>query len=319
MEAQNIKTVMVIGAGIMGQGIIQSFAQAGLSVRVVDVGKEVLDRCMVQVDANLRLFQEFGLLEEEPSSIKARIHPVLTDDLAREAERCDFVLETVPENLDLKKKIFAQLDSCHPEVIISSNTSSCTVASLTEGCRTPNRMIGLHYFNPAHIMPLVEIHYSPWTSTETIATTKALMVRVGKKPIIVKKDIPGLIGSRIQVAMAREIESLLAQDVASPEDIDTVAKASYGFRHACIGNLEAYDMVGLDTMEAVERRIYKELSNATDPTPILVEKVQRGELGVKSGQGWFDYTGKSKEKVLDSQNRRLLKQLALFKSFEKEG
>jgi len=167
-------------------------------------------------------------------------------------------------------------------------------------------------------MPLVEIHFSPQTSPEVIATTKAFMNRVGKKPIIVEKDIPGLIGSRIQVAMAREIEALISEGVASPEDIDMAAKASYGFRHACIGNIEAYDMIGLDTLLVVEKRLLKEISNSREPASILTEKVKRGELGVKSGRGWFDYAGKSKEEVLESHNRRLLKQLALFRSLDEE-
>lgn len=319
MEAENIKTVVVVGGGTMGQGIVQSFAQAGLSVRVVDLNREQLDRCLAQVDANLGLFQEFGLLGEEPSSIKSRIHPVLTKDLAKAVQDCDFVVETVPESLELKKQLFAQLDLlCRNEVILSSNTSSFTVSAMGEGCRSADRIIGLHYFNPAHLMPLVEIHYGPQTREEVIAITKALMLRVGKKPVIAKKEIPGFIVNRIQAAMAREIEYLIAESVASPEDIDMAAKASYGFRHACIGNIEAYDMVGLDTMLAAEKQIYRELSNSTEPSPILVEKVNKGEWGVKSGKGWFDYTGKSKEEILEDQNRRLLKQLVLFKSLERE-
>jgi 3-hydroxyacyl-CoA dehydrogenase len=313
MEVQAIKQVMVIGgAGIMGQGIVQTFAQAGMMVRLLDMNDAVLKQAVGQIEANLCLFQEYGLLKEEVQSVLARILPSLTEDMPKDVDSCDYVVETVPENIELKRSVFAKLDSCRPEIVLASNTSSCSVAALSEGRRTASRMIGIHYFNPAHIMPLVEIHYSPSTTQQTIDITKALMIRSGKKPVIVKKDIFGLLGTRIQLAMAREIESLLAQDVASPEDIDMVAKASYGFRHACIGNLEAYDMVGLETMVAVEKRIFGELSNAAGPNPVLTEKVDQGELGVKTGRGWFDYSTRSRKEVLESQNRRLLKQLALF-------
>lgn len=269
----------------MGQGIAQSFAQAGFWVRLVDVREAALERAIAQIDANLRLFQEYGLLEEDPSVIKARIYLTATEDYAREAAICDYIVESVPEVFELKRKIFAQLDACEPRIIIASNTSRYTVASMTEGCATAQRMIGVHYFNPAHIIPLVEIHYGPLTDEGVIAATKALMIRTGKSPVIVKKDVFGLIGIRIQLAMAREIESLLAQDVASPEDIDTVARAACGLHHACIGNLESYDMAGLEATAAVERRIFKELSNGAEPASIPTKRVDHGEPGSNQGRG----------------------------------
>jgi 3-hydroxybutyryl-CoA dehydrogenase len=202
--------------------------------------------------------------------------------------------------------------------VIGSDTSSCPVVSISEGCRTPERMIGMHYFNPAHIMPLVEIHYGPKTTQANIDLTKALMLRVGKTPVIVKKDIYGLLGTRIQLAMIREIESLIEQDVASLEDINLVAQGSYGMRHACIGHIEALDMVGLDTMQVIENRIFPELCNAGGPSEMLKDKVANGDLGVKTGRGWVDYKDVPRAKVLDSQNRRLLKQLELYKQLERD-
>lgn len=316
MKVEDIKRVVLVGGGAMGQGIAQSFAQAGLSVSVVDIDQKQLDRCLARVEANLRLFEEYDLLKEELSTIKSRISSALLKDLDSELESCDIVVETIPENLDLKRGLFAQLDSCRDEVILATNTSSFTVSAVAEGCRTPERVIGLHFFNPAQIMPLVEIHFSPQTDERVIATTKALMLRVGKKPVIVKKAIPGFIINRLQSAIARETEYLIAESVASPEDINTALKASLGLRYACIGNLEAADMVGLDTVLAVGRQLYKEINNSTEPSPLLVEKVRRGELGVKSGRGWFDYAGKSRGDILDSYNRKLIQQLALFNSFE---
>jgi len=316
MEAENIRTVVVVGGGTMGQGIVQSFAQAGLSVLVVDVDKGKLDGCLSQVDTNLRQFQEFGLLQENIPSIKSRIHPVLIKDLNEALQGCDFVVEAVPEVLELKKQLFAQLDSCPEDVILSSNTSSFTIPAIAEGLRTADRIIGLHYFNPAHIMPLVEIHYGPKTKDEVISTTKALMIKVGKKPILVRKEIPGFIVNRIQAAMGREIMYLIDEGVTTPEDIDIAAKASYGFRNACIGTIEGLDMVGLDTLIAVGKQLFKSLDNSTEEPPYLYDMVKRGELGVKSGKGFYDYKGKSRAQILDEQNRKLLRQLTLFNLLE---
>ena len=319
LDAAGIKKVLVIGGtGTMGQGIAQNFAEAGIEVIITGRSKESCDRGLAQIEANCALVQEYGLLSEEAGAVRARISAVATEDYAPLAEGCDFVVETVSENLELKRKIFKQLDGIRPEIVIGSDTSSCPVASISEGCETPERMIGMHYFNPAHIMPLVEIHYGPHTSDDNIALTKALMLRAGKTPVLVKKDIYGLLGTRIQLAMIREIESLIAQDVASLEDINLVAQASYGMRHACIGHIEALDMFGLDTMVVIEGRIFPELSNAEGPSETLQEKVAQGDLGVKTGRGWVDYKDVPRAKVLDSQNRRLLKQLELYKQLKQD-
>jgi len=180
MKAEDIKKVAVIGAGIMGVGIAQNFAQAGLSVRVVARRETSLERCLAQIDANLRLFQEFGLLHEEPSSIKLRIEPFPAQHLAEATRGCDFIVETIPEILQAKRDLFAQLDSLPRDVILSSNTSSSTISSIVEGMRTQERVVGLHYFNPAHILPLVEIHRGKYTSDEVVELTRKLMLRVGK-------------------------------------------------------------------------------------------------------------------------------------------
>ncbi|MEW6440997.1 MAG: 3-hydroxyacyl-CoA dehydrogenase NAD-binding domain-containing protein [bacterium] len=316
MKADQIETVSVFGGGNIGNGIVHSFAQAGISVRVIDVDKRRLDACLSQVDANLRLFREFGLLDEDPSSVTARIAPVLAKDLPKAMKDCHFVVEAIPENLELKKQLFAQLDSCPEDVILASNTSSFPITDIAEGCRTAGRVIGLHYFNPAHIMPLVEIHYGPQTTLETIDSTKAFMLRVGKRPILVRKSIPGFVVNRIQAAIGREIDYLVSTGVVSPEDVDIATKASYGFRYANIGPYEFIDTAGLDLLFLVSSRLYGELSNATQPSAMWAEKVKRNELGMKTRHGWYDWSGKSALEFMDGQNRRLLKQLALFESFE---
>ena len=312
-----IKQIVVVGAGNMGEGIAQSFAQAGKNVKVLSRRRETLDKCLQQIDTNLRLFDEFQLLEEAPEVIKARITYVPMAELSEAIRGCHFIVETIPEVLADKKELFGKLDSCDPDVILASNTSSITITTLTEDMKTASRVVGTHYFNPAHIMPLVEIHRGKYTSDKVVETTRDLMLQVGKKPILIKREIPGFIVNRIQGAIFREIGYLLDEGVATHEDMDIAAKAMYGFRLSCIGPMEADDMIGLDTSARVSANLFKTLTNRTEPSSTLLDKVNKGELGIKTGKGWYDYHGKTRTEVLDEINRRLLKQLVLFKAQNK--
>lgn len=316
MSAREIKTVAVIGAGTMGVGIAQSLAEAGMSVRMIDINQQVLKRSLARVNANLRLFEEFNLLKESPAIILSRIKPIPSKNTTEEVRGCDFIVESVPEVMDLKRQIFAQLDPLPPEVIIASNTSSFTMDMLAENRKTPQRMVGLHYFNPAHIIPAVEIHMGRETGGEVVERTRALAVKTGKKPVIVKKAVPGFVINRLTGAMEREIDFLIDEGIVTPEDLDTAVKASYGFRLACMGPMAAEDMIGLDTAARVSGNIFRVLSNKREPSPVLIGKVEKGELGIKSGKGWYNYAGQTQEEITDKINRRLLKQLALFRSVE---
>jgi len=237
-------------------------------------------------------------------------------DMLEATTGCDYVVETIPEVLDTKKAIFAQIDNLPEDVIIASNTSSFTMDTLTEGIKTPKRMVGLHYFNPAHIIPAVEIHKGKNTSAEAVARTKALMLLTGKKPVIVQKTVPGFIINRLTGALEREVAYLIDEGIVSPEDLDTAVKSSYGFRLSCMGPMAQEDLIGLDTCARVSGNVFKLLSTRTDASPALLEKVEKGELGIKSGKGWYDYSGQTRDEVNNKINRRLLKQLALFRSVE---
>ena len=201
-----------------------------MSVRMIARNQQRLEQSLASVAANLRLFDEFKLLGETPSVITSRIEIIPTEDMAEVTKGCDFVLETIPEILDTKKEIFSQLDQLPPEVIIASNTSSFTMDMLTENLKSPQRMLGLHYFNPAHIIPAVEIHKGKHTTDDAVEKTRALMIRTGKKPVIVRKTVPGFIINRLTGAMEREIDYLIDEGIVTPEDLDIAVKASYGFR-----------------------------------------------------------------------------------------
>ncbi len=316
MSNKEIKTVAVIGTGTMGVGIVQGFAEAGLAVKMIARRQESLDQGVALLKANLALFKEFNLLKEAPEAILARVEPIATTDQAAACKGADFVLETIQEVYDMKRPIFEALDAMPEDVIIASNTSSMTMDKLTDGLKTQHRMLGVHYFNPAHIIPAVEIHKNAKTTQEAVDRTKALLLKAGKKPVVVLKSLPGFIINRLTGAMEREVDNLLDNGVVTPEDLDIAVRASYGFRLANLGPMEAEDMIGLDTAARVSGNVFKVLSNATEASPDLIKKVERGELGIKSGKGWYDYSGQTREQVNDKINRRLLKQLALFRSVE---
>jgi 3-hydroxybutyryl-CoA dehydrogenase len=320
MNPESIQRVLVIGAGSMGEGISLVFAQAGLEVLQVDIDDNALERCRRQIRSNLELIKEFGLLNEPASKVLSRITFRQVEDLngiARLTGAISFVVEAVPEVLELKQALFRSLDDCPPEVMLCSNTSSLTISEISEGLTHPERIAGLHFFYPAHIIPLVEIHSSPKTAAETVSTVKGLMTRIGKRPIIVKKEIPGFIVNRIQAAYNREVTYLLDQGVASIEDIDEAARAGFGFRLACLGPLEIHDLNGLDVVMKAGAKTRRSICNDRGHSASLIEKVEKGELGIKTGKGWHDYQGQSRESLIEASNRKLLRQLVLFKDREK--
>ncbi len=311
-----MKTVGVVGAGGMGEGIALNFAQAGLSVHVITRSESTMKKCLSQIQESLQTFEEMGFLQEKPSAIQARIHPYFMTDLKSAVKDCDFIMESVPEVLETKKELFAQLDSCDPDVIISSNTSSFPVTVLAEGMKTPERMVGTHYFMPAHIIPLVEIHWGEKTKSEVVDATRALMIKAGKKPILVRKVMVGFIVNRIQGAIVREAQYLIDQGAVSIEDFDAAARASYGFRLANLGPMAQMDVNGLDVAFRGHSRVYKDLCNVTEPAQSFKEKIEKGELGIKTGKGFYDYSGTTASQVMKEVETNLLKQLTLFKKRE---
>lgn len=318
MDINLIDRIAIIGAGIMGIGIAQTFAQAGITVYLSDVNQEILDRALIQIKANTDQFQEFGLLNEAVSNITSRVIPILRSSLKSTLAQCAYIVEVIPEILAEKKKLYAELEEYSSTAIISSNTGSFTIGELAQGMKNPTRVIGVHYFNPAHIIPAVEIHSGPDTSAETVEITRNLMIKTGKKPVIVRKEYPGFIVNRLTGALTREIIFMLDEGIVTPEDLDTAVKGSIGFRLSCVGPMEAEDMIGLDTSMRVSNRMWKTLSNAATVSSQYAAKVNAGELGIKAGKGWYDYKGKSTSDVLEEKNRILLSQLACFSKRDKQ-
>lgn len=308
--------ILVVGTGTMGEGIAQAFAQNGFAVRLVARREEPLTRALEQIPQNIKQFIEFELIKESVEEVMARIEGMVTTDMVRATEGCSYVVETIREILDDKRALIAAVQAAAPDLVIGSNTGSMTVDSLAEGMPRPENIIGIHYFNPAHIIPLVEVHRGSRTSDTAYELTQRMMEASGKKTVLVRKELPGFIVNRVMGAITREIHFILDEGICTPEDLNTAIKSSTGFRFACLGPMEVDDMIGLDICATVSGRVFPGLSNATGPSKLVLEKVEKGELGIKTGKGWFDYSGRTRAEVLEEKNRALLPQLKLFMSRE---
>jgi len=280
-----MKKIMILGAGTMGSGIAQVVAQAGYEVIVRDVEQRFVDKGLAGVSKNLAKMVEKGkLTAEKKAEIEGRLSG--TVDLAA-GQDADLVIEAVIENLELKKKVYAELDAIvQPKAILASNTSSLSITALASCTKRPGQVIGMHFFNPVPVMSLVELIKGAGTSEETYAAAFEFVKSVGKTPVKVE-EAPGFAVNRILVPMINEAAYLLSEGVASAEDIDTAMKL--GANHP-IGPLALADLIGLDVCLAVMEVLYTEFSDSKyRPCPLLRKMVRAGYLGRKTGRGFFKY------------------------------
>ncbi|MCU0591657.1 MAG: 3-hydroxyacyl-CoA dehydrogenase family protein [Desulfobacterales bacterium] len=290
MRLENIKTIAVLGAGIMGHGIAQTFLMSGFPVRLFDLKESILATARAHIGKNLELFQDMGLLEE-PAIGPALKNLSTTTDLRDAVQGSDFIVEAAPENLALKQNLFQQVESfCREDAIIASNTSSLTLTDIGARVKKKERLVTTHWFNPPHIVPTVEVVKGEKTSDETVDTTVALLDRIKKLPVKINLELPGFLVNRVQVAMAREILDLYEKGVASAADIDKAIKGSIGFRLASIGMFLTMDLAGLDIWLKVCENLAPRIQSSTEPPKILQELVSQGRYGIKSGRGFYDYT-----------------------------
>jgi 3-hydroxybutyryl-CoA dehydrogenase len=280
-----IQRISVIGAGIMGHGIAQEFAAAGNDVMLTDAFPEALERARVEINANL---------VDHPDRLGILERLILEPDFETAVAKADFVVEAVPEKLELKQRIFEELDRATPSsAILASNTSSFMPSQLAPSTSRPDKVLVTHYFNPPHVVPLVEIVRGPDTSKESVESVRSLYERIGKTPVVMQIERLGFIGNRLQNALFREALSLVDSGVCSIEDIDTVMHTSIGRRWSVAGIFEVFDLAGLDTVFAVAEQVFPDLSNASTPPASWVSRVKAGNTGIKSGRGFYDWTEES--------------------------
>jgi 3-hydroxybutyryl-CoA dehydrogenase len=269
---------------------------------------------MARIGASLDTFIEFGMTRTKEK--KATLEKISTTTSLEEAVgKADFVLEAVPEILDLKKDIFAKLDRlAPPHAILASNTSGLSITEMGSVTQRPEKTVIVHGINPPTIIPVVEIVRGEKTSDETAEICYRLLLKLGKKPVRVLKEVPGFLFNRLQLALYREALYCLETGVATAEDIDNVVKAGYGFRLANLGPLETSDFGGLDTFYRLAQNLFPDLSAAQSAPAVLEKLVHQGKLGVKTGEGFYSYPPAVVKKKIRERDRRLLQQLKLFHS-----
>jgi 3-hydroxybutyryl-CoA dehydrogenase len=284
--AEQIRTVAVIGAGTMGHGIAHALAMCGIETRLVDLDRAALERGLASVKSNLdKGVEKQKVTPAERDAALAKLSGSSDFDVA--VRGAEVVIEAVPESLDLKRKIFGKLgELCAADALLATNTSSLPITNIADACAHPERVVGMHFFNPVHIMKLVEVVRAKLTSSDAAQLAIALARRMGKDPIDVQ-DSPGFASSRLGLVIGLEAMRMFESGVASAEDIDKAMVLGYGFP---MGPLKLTDLVGLDVRLAIAEHLERELGQRFAPPRVLRDKVARGELGKKSGQGFYSWT-----------------------------
>jgi 3-hydroxybutyryl-CoA dehydrogenase len=294
--------IAIIGAGLMGHGIAQIFAVHGFPVSLLDVNDEVLAKATENVRTNLTLLAKNGIGKSE--DIEGAVGRITTTrDLREAVSGARFVVEAIAEQLELKQKLFQEMDEiCPQDAILATNTSVISITEIAAKAKGRKRIVGTHFWNPPYLIPLVEVVPGDDTSPQTVDATYDLFKSVGKHPVKVKKDVPGFVGNRLQHALWREAISIVDQGIADPATVDEVIRNSFGIRLPVLGPLETADMVGLDLTLQIHNYILKHIERSTEPAPILKQKVERGELGFKTGRGFQEW---SQESIQQSRSQLL--------------
>ena len=307
-----MQKIAVIGAGLMGHGIGQIFAVNGHEVTLVDLDQEILESATVGIRNNLELMATHDFIT--PEEIDAALTRVsTTTNTETGVDGADFVVEAVVENLEIKQNLFKTLDDlCPPSTLLASNTSVMSITEIAEKSVHKQRIVGTHFWNPPHLIPLVEVVPGNETAAAAVDATYELLLSVGKHPVKVKKDVPGFVANRLQHALWREAISIVENGIADAATVDECIKYGFGLRLPALGPMENSDMVGNDLVLAIHEYLLSHLESSPEPSPLLREKVEKGELGFKSGQGfqsWSEEETKTSRKNLQQYLLKVVKEM----------
>jgi 3-hydroxybutyryl-CoA dehydrogenase len=281
--------IAVVGAGLMGHGIAQVFASKGHEVSLTDANPDALSRALFSIEENMVFLCRHGLgAEEDIRHILQNIRT--TENLAEAVTGARFVIEAISEELSAKQDLFCRIEShCSPHTILATNTSAIRITEIAAAVERRERVVGTHFWNPPYLVPLVEVVAGEETSSEVMDYAVDLLKTAGKHPVKVKKDVPGFVGNRLQHALWREAVAIVDQGIADAATVDEVIKNSFGIRLPVLAPLETADMVGLDLTLQIHDYILRHIDRSTAPLPTLREKVARGELGFKTGKGFYEW------------------------------
>jgi 3-hydroxybutyryl-CoA dehydrogenase len=299
----NKERIAVIGSGMMGHGIAQVFALKGHEVILNDISKELLTKAIENVRINMAFLSDKGVSnKEEIGSVIARIHT--TTSLEEAVSGAQIVIEAVSESLELKQKLFQEMETyCPADTILASNTSVISITEIASRTKHKDRVVGTHFWFPPYLIPLVEVVKGQETSDKIVDFTFEFMKRSGKHPIKCLKDVPGFVANRLQHALWREAISIVDNGIADATTVDEAIKHSFGIRLSVLGPLENADMAGLDLTLQIHNYILKHLESSPAPSPVLIKKVEAAELGMKTGKGFHDWTsereGNCRKQLLD--------------------
>ncbi len=306
MAGIKVKKVAIAGAGIMGSSIAQIIAQKGIPAVLYDVDSHFLERSKSLIAVNQKALVAAGELTDAGSEeICSKITHTLDIADFRDA---DFVIEAIVEDLEAKHALWAAISELvREDAILTSNTSGLSISRIAEAVRRPERFCGMHWINPPHIVPLVEVICGEHTAPETAEMVFRVAEYVGKKPITVKKDAPGFALNRIQFAVLREAMHIVEAGIADMEDVDKVLKYGLGMRYACLGPFEVADLGGLDTFYRISSYLFRDLSDAKEVPAMLKKRMEEGAFGVKAGKGFYDYSGGRAEEVIAKRDDDFIK------------
>ena len=310
---EGIKKIAVIGAGTMGHGIAQSFAQAGYRVSLMSRTQTTLDRALSLIKSSLSVMAEEGIVDQKTiPTIMSRIH--FTTSIEEAARDADIAFETMAEDKEAKKKVFADLDKyCPPRTLLASNTTYLNIFDFVETSR-PDKVLIAHWYAPPQIIPLVDVVKGPKTDMANVELMADILRNMDKKPAVFKKYVPGYVVTRFQIAFLREVLYLLDNDFLSAEELDEAARWGLAMRMMVVGVVGRIDFGGLDlTAKNLEKSLFPPTPADYKPTKIF-ELVKQGCLGVKSGKGFFDYKGRSEAEVCKERDVKLIR---MFKALKK--
>lgn len=303
---EEIKTILIAGSGIMGASFAQIFAKNGYDIILYDIAEAALDSAKKLIGVNQQAQVAQGkLTQEESDALLGRIR--MTTDKACFSE-VEFVLEAIAEKLPIKHSFWKEVsEAAKPEAILATNTSGLSITEIGKAVKDPARFAGMHWVNPPHLIPLVEVIAGEQSAEETVKVIYDLAVHIGQKPVYVHKDPAGFILNRLQYAVIREACSCVEKGYATIEDVDRVMKYGLGMRYACIGPFETIDFGNIETFYNVSTYLYEDLNRDTGVPPLLEKVYKEGKLGVKNGAGFYDYSGDKAEKALQKRDRMFMR------------